>query len=266
MVVSEKETKGEKYLLKLENELKNDTIALKKIMKWAKNINKRIIVNVMELNKCNFTKDPENSNQKLDFNIGRESQTSERLSSSNQNSKHDAHKDTTVLNIENQLTSLEVELNQTLSKYNETVTNYKNLNKTRQKENSTDSLLKPKPSFVNKNSRIQSYFDNITSKQQNTIEHNIDVTQIEKCVQLAIKDKLTELNGKCDELETKFQHSVSKNADIISNLSNELGLINMDLKIAYNFLQDSKEDAETRQAEINEQINVILKIFKNHYK
>ena len=130
-----------------------------------------------------------------------------------------------------------------MKKTKKTVPNCQNLNTTnfitRLKENSKD-LIHESKSSLNTNNRIQSYYDQKMSNHKETIECNIDVTQIEKFVQLAIKEKLSDLNGKCDELEAKLHHSITKNADIISNLSNELGLINKDLEKAYSYLKNSK--------------------------
>ena len=104
-------------------------------------------------------------------------------------------------------------------------------------------------------------YDSCKIKQNDPVQP-FSTDQIEKRVRQEINKKISELDTKWNDLEFKInscEKVISKNAVVIFSLQD-------DLESILKNLTNIKKDTETKQVEINENLTMILNLFKTYYK
>ena len=239
---------------KFENELKNDTIALKKVMKWAKKLTLRIEKTTIELKKIQSinlpvyleeTTQQDSSNKQMTISsvdVDKNSYSNQFKNSIQTNldsNKTKYVKSRSTINISNKLTRID----------------------STQMSNHHNDSSPNRRSYKTKSNKCTRACDSCRIEQNDPVQ-TFSTDQIEERVRQEINRKMSELGTKWNDLELKIngcEKVISKNAVVIFSLQD-------DMESILKNLTNIKKETETNQVEINENLTTMLNLFKTYYK
>ncbi|CAF0749752.1 unnamed protein product [Brachionus calyciflorus] len=122
-----------------------------------------------------------------------------------------------------------------------------------------EKFIKNESDILIRNISLNSTNEFIQASEIPMAKDQIDL--IKKCVQVSIKEKMSNFHTKCDHLESKFKLIEEQLERITEILLNEqISIRNVWNNLTRN-LEKTKNDVELKQEEIDKQIYTILKLF-----